>query len=171
MARITKDDFRPDKPKRRRRKPMTEEQKAAATERLAKAREARLKKNPPKLKHVHPNVLALPDEDTFSYKNVKQQIKVNKEKLPELKRQMRANVKGAIAQHESVASYVRSMENYLKSSTWTDMFAGENQERKVTFRSIAPAYDSDGNIKRQQGVYYDDLGFVWKGEESEDDYS
>ena len=51
------------------------------------------------------------------------------------------------------------------------MFAGENQERKVTFRSIAPAYDSDGNIKRQQGVYYDDLGFVWKGEESEDDYS
>ena len=50
MARITKDDFRPDKPKRRRRKPMTEEQKAAATERLAKAREARLKKIPTKLK-------------------------------------------------------------------------------------------------------------------------
>ena len=171
MARITKDDFRPDKPKRRRRKPMTEEQKAAATERLAKAREARLKKNPPKLKHVHPNVLALPDEDTFSYKNVKQWIKVNKEKLPELKRQMRANVKGEIAQHESVASYVRSMENYLQSSSWTDMFAGENQERKVTFRSIANAYDSDGNIKRQRGVYYDDLGFVWRGEESEDDYS
>ncbi len=171
MARITKDDFRPDKPKRRRRKPMTEEQKAAATERLAKAREARLKKNPPKLKHVHPNVLALPDEDTFSYKNVKQWIKVNKEKLPELKRQMRANVKGAIAQHESVASYIRAMENYLKSSTWTDMFAGENQERKVTFRSIANAYDSDGNIKRQRGVYYDDLGFVWRGEESEDDYN
>ena len=47
--RITKDDFRPDKSKRRRRKPMTEEQKSAAVERLAKAREARLKKNPPKL--------------------------------------------------------------------------------------------------------------------------
>ena len=58
-----------------------------------------------------------------------------------------------------------------KSAVDIDMFAGENQERKVTFRSIAPAYDSDGNIKRQQGVYYDDLGFVWKGEESEDDYS
>ena len=37
--------------------------------------------------------------------------------------------------------------------------------------SSSAAYDSDGNIKRQRGVYYDDLGFVWRGEESEDDYS
>ena len=71
MAKITKDDFRSDKPKRRRRKPMTEEQKAAAAERLAKAREIRAKKNPPQLKGVHPDVLAIPEEDTFSYKNVK----------------------------------------------------------------------------------------------------
>ena len=112
MAKITKDDFRPDKPKRRRRKPRTEEQKAAAAERLAKAREIRAKKNPPQLKGVHPDVLAIPEEDTFSYKNVKGWIKANKEKLPELNRQARANVKGAIAQRESISSYVRSMENY-----------------------------------------------------------
>ena len=79
--RITKDDFRSNKPMRRRRKPMTEEQKAAAVERLAKAREVRLKKNPPKLKHVHPDVLAKPDDDWLSYEKVKGWIKYNKDYL------------------------------------------------------------------------------------------
>ena len=164
MARITKDDFRPDKPKRRRRKPMSEEQKAAAVERLAKAREARLKKNPPKLKHIHPDVLALPEDNHLSYVKVKGWIKANKEKLQELKRQVRNNVKGALAQHESVRTYISSMENYLKSSTWTSLFAVEDQTQRVVFRCTTLAYDKDGNVKRSHGVFYDDLGFVWGSE-------
>ena len=66
---------------RKRRKPMSEEQRAAAAERLAIAREKRFKKNPPKYKNVHPSVLAKPDEDTFSLKNVRQWIKTQKELL------------------------------------------------------------------------------------------
>tara|TARA_Y100000817_G_C16467884_1_gene372312 strand:- start:52 stop:498 length:447 start_codon:yes stop_codon:yes gene_type:complete len=143
---------------------MSEEQKAAAAERLAKAREVRLKKNPPKLKHVHPDVLALPEDDHLSYVKVKGWIKANKEKLPELNRQARQNVKGALAQYESVRTYITSMENYLKSSTWTSMFAGEDQQTKVVFRCTTLAYDKDGNVKRSRGVYYDDLGFVWGSE-------
>ena len=41
--------------KRRR---MSAEARKAAGERLAKAREERAKKNPPKLSHIHPDVLA-----------------------------------------------------------------------------------------------------------------
>ena len=60
---------------RRKRKPMSEEQRAAAAERLAIAREKRFEKNPPKYKNIHPSVLAKPDDDTFSLKNVRQWIK------------------------------------------------------------------------------------------------
>ena len=139
MARITKDDFRPDKPKRRRRKPMTEEQKAAATERLAKAREARLKKNPPKLKHVHPNVLALPDEDTFSLKNVRQWIKTQKELLKKHRSdaRMKQPVKGAIAKVASTEGYIRHCEAYLANGDWIDDFYGEYQEGRVRWVTIA----------------------------------
>jgi len=165
--RITKDDFRPDKPKRRRRKPMTEEQKAAAVERLAKAREVRLKKNPPKLKHVHPDVLAKPDDDWLSYNKVKGWIKYNKDMIPSLKQEIRANQKGAIAKLESVKGYIRQMETYLKHGVWLSNFAGEDQNRKVVWECVVPAYDKEGNIKRQNGVYYKDLGFVW-GEQSDD---
>ena len=66
---------------RKRRKPMSEEQRAAAAERLAIAREKRLRENPPKYKNVHPSVLAKPDDDTFSLKNVRQWIKTQKELL------------------------------------------------------------------------------------------
>ena len=57
---------------RKRRKPMSDVLRAAAAERLAVAREKRFAKNPPKYKNVHPSVLAKPDEDTFSLKNVRQ---------------------------------------------------------------------------------------------------
>ena len=77
---------------RKRRKPMSDEQRAAAAERLAVAREKRFAKNPPKYKNVHPSVLAKPDEDTFSLKNVRQWIKTQKELLKKHKTGWRVNV-------------------------------------------------------------------------------
>ena len=52
---------------KKKRKPMTEEQKIAACERLAKARAAR---PPAKKSSIHHSVVAKPDEDMLSVKNV-----------------------------------------------------------------------------------------------------
>jgi hypothetical protein len=167
MARISKEDFRKEPaPTRKRRKPMTEEQRAAAAERLAKAREEKAK-NPPQLKSVHPDVLAKDDDDMLSYVKVKAWIKANKDKLPSLRQQEKQGAKGALAQYESVRHYINSMERYLKDSVWTNQFLGEDQEKRVVWRCIVPAFDADGNIKRQKGVYYTDIQGVW-GEESDD---
>ena len=66
---------------RKRRKPMTPEQKAAAAERLAVAREKRAKENPPKYTNIHPSVVALPEDNALSMKNVQRWIKTQKELL------------------------------------------------------------------------------------------
>ena len=48
-----------------------DEKKQEVKERMA---ELRSRKKPPKMVGVHPTVLALPDDDTFSLKNVKRWI-------------------------------------------------------------------------------------------------
>ena len=55
-------------------------------------------------------------------------------------------------------TYVTNMERYLRTGVWMDLFYGENQEHRVQRRVIAPAYDKDGNIKREVDVIYSDLG-------------
>ena len=124
---------------RKRRKPMTEEQRTAAAERLAIAREKRFAKNPPKYKNVHPSVLAKPDEDTFSLKNVRQWIKTQKELLKKHKSdaRMKQPVKGAIAKAASTEGYIRHCEAYLANGDWVDDFYGEYQEGRVRLETIA----------------------------------
>ena len=55
------------------------------TDKMAKVRAA---KKPPKYKNIHPDVKALPDDDTLSVKNVKEWEKHNKECVKELKYKM-----------------------------------------------------------------------------------
>ena len=127
----------PVKKVRRKRKPMTEEQRVAAAERLAIAREERFKKNPPKYNNIHPSVLAKPEDNTFSLKNVRQWIKTQKGLLQKYKSDVRTNVKGAIAKVASTEGYIRHCETYLNSGCWIDNFCGEYQETKVQWKTIA----------------------------------
>ena len=50
------------------------------------------------------------------------------------------------------------MERYLRTGVWLDMFYGENQEHSVHRRVVTPNYDKDGNVKREVGVIYPDIG-------------
>ena len=124
---------------RKRRKPMSDEQRAAAAERLAVAREKRFAKNPPKYKNVHPSVLAKPDDDTFSLKNVRQWIKTQKELLKKHKgdARMKQPVKGAIAKAASTEGYIRHCEAYLANCDCVDNLYGEYQEGRVRWETIA----------------------------------
>ena len=121
------------------RRKMTEEQKAAATERLRVAREKRLRENPPKYANVHPSVLAKPDDDPFSRKNVVSWIKTQKSLLSAERGNVRRKVKGAIAKVADHQAYIRHMETYLRNGDWIDDCYGEYQEKRVKWRVVVPA--------------------------------
>jgi hypothetical protein len=38
-------------------------------------------------------------------------------------------------------------------------------EHKIKWRCVAPAYDADGMAKRSYGVFYNDIGTVYTGQE------
>ena len=127
----------------KRKRKMTEEQRAAAIERLAKAREKRMANaGPPQ--NVHPDVLAKPDEDTFSLKNVRSWIKNTKEQIPSARQGVRLKQKGSEAHLASLQAYVRHCEWYIRNGDWIDDFFGPNQEKKISWKTVVPAYDEDG---------------------------
>ena len=158
---------------RRARKPMTEEQKKAAAERLAKARAAK-KKTSGAPKNVHPSVAALPDDDMFSLKSVRDWIKHNKDLLSEERRALRANVKGSQSKVTSIEGYVRNMEHYIRTGDWVDSFYGKEQGQKMKRKCVAMAYHFEGPFKgmakREVGVTYSDVGF-WTAEMHADYYN
>jgi len=139
---------------------MSEEQKAAAVERLAKARAARLEKQGGP-KNVHPDVLALDDDDALSLKNVRSWIKTQKDLLSAAKQELRASAKGAVAKVARIEGYIRNLERYIKNGVYLDMFYGEHQQSRVKTYCVTMAYHPDGTPKRSYGVYYSDLGGVY----------
>jgi hypothetical protein len=150
----------PVKKVRKKRKPMSEEQKAAAVERLAKARAARLEKQGGP-KNVHPDVLALDDDDALSLKNVRSWIKTQKDLLSAAKQELRASAKGAVSKVARIEGYIRNLERYIKNGVYLDMFYGEHQQSRVKTYCVTMAYHPDGTPKRSYGVYYSDLGGVY----------
>ena len=151
---------------RKPRKPMTAAQKEAAAKRLEKAREARRKKNPNYgMSNVHESIRDLPDDHHLHPDKVKQWIKTQKDLLRSEKAAVRQKVKGAIAKVATHEGYIRVCQRYLRDGNWTDLFYGEYQEKKVQQRVTVNGYywygPNKGKIKRNLGVFYDDIGCVW----------
>lgn len=139
---------------RKRRKPMTKEQRAAAAERLAKARAA---KGESKNLSLHKDIRNLEEDHPISPTKVKKWLKSNKEALAAAKKDAKTDKK-ANARVGQLETYVTNMERYLRTGVWLDLFYGENQEHKVRRRVTTLAYDKDGNVKREVGVIYPDIG-------------
>ena len=125
---------------------MTAEQRVAACKRLSLAR---AKKKPAQYKSVHPKVRALDDDNDFSIVSIKRYIKATTEKISNLKKAVRLNEKGAIAKLASAQAYKRHCEQYLKDGIWSLDFIGENEELRVVWGTLAPAYDENGIQKVQ----------------------
>jgi hypothetical protein len=146
------------------RKPLTEEQKDARAERLAAAREKRYKENPPAYKQFSPYVVALPDDDDFSLKNVREWIKEARAHKQAEHRSHVAGTKGALAKRITWESYLSQLEAYLKSGDYISPFAGGDMERRVSQRCVAMAYFPNGKPKRTFGVWYKDYQTEWTPE-------
>ena len=138
---------------------ISDEAKAKLIERLAKAREAKRNKNPDKAHYgVHHTVVAKPETDGLSLKNVKSWIKINKEVRSELRASVRRNVKGSIAKLSSVDGYIKHMEYYIRHGDWIDPKYGVDQQNNIKYHCVAKAYYPDGTVKRTIKTYYDDIG-------------
>jgi len=152
---------------------LSEEHKEKLRQRLA---EMRAKKKPAEYKNVAKSVLNLPDDDKYSFKNIKEWIKENKLQVNALNSQARGrNLAPQAKQHaanlaDSKKAYIRYMEHYLRTGDWIGMFSGANEEHKVVPTCVAMAYHPDGTPKRSAGVFYPDINMVWKQDMIEADY-
>ena len=148
------------KPLKKKRK-LSEEHKEKLRARLA---EMRAKRKPAEYKNVAKSVLALPDDDKYSMKSVKEWIKESKEQVASYNKTARSirispqdKQKAAnLAEHKK--AYIRYCEHYLKTGDWIGMFSGKEETQKVVPKCIAMAYYPDGTPKRNVGVWYPDIG-------------
>ena len=146
---------------------ISEEHKEKLRNRLA---EMRAKKKPAEYKNVNKEVLALPDEDNYSFKNVKEWIKESKDQVSAFT--VTARNRSATPQEKQKAStaadnkksYIRMCEHYLKHGDWIAMFSGNSEKHKVVPRVVAMAYNPDGTPKRTVGFWYPDIETVWTKE-------
>ena len=163
---------KPMKVKRTRK--ITEEQREALRQRMI---EMRKKRKPAEYKNVSKKVLALPEDDRYSFKNVKEWIKETKDQISALNKQARG--RNVLPQDRQKASnlvdskkaYVRYCEHYIKTGDWIGMFSGKHEEHRVVPRCVAMAYYPDGTPKRSVGVFYSDINMVWTKGMDESEYA
>ena len=168
-VKIKREKIQPLKKKRK----LSEEAKEKLRNRLA---EMRAKKKPAEYKNISKKVLDLPDDDKYSFKNVKEWIKESKDKVAELSKIARS-IKSAPLEKQKAAAgvdhkkaYIRYCEYYLKTGDWISMFSGANESQKVIPRCIAMAYHPDGTPKRSVGIFYPDINAVWTSGMDESEY-
>ena len=167
---MVREKIKPIKKKRK----ISEEHKEKLRTRLA---EKRAKKKPAEYKNIAKSVLTLPDDDTYSFKNVKEWIKENKLQVSALGQQARnksitpKDKQTASNLADSKKAYIRYCEHYLKHGDWIGMFSGANEEHKVIPKCVAMAHYPDGTPKRTVGIFYSDIGGVWSSGMDESEYA
>ena len=153
---------------------LSEEAKEKLRARLVKMR---AKKKPAEYKNIAKSVLDLPDDDKYSFKNVKEWIKHSKDLVSQYTKTARSRAttpqdkqKAAnLAEHKK--AYIRYCEHYLKTGDWIGMFSGKEETQEVVPKCIAMAYYPDGTPKRSVGVFYPDINMIWTRDMDERDYA
>ena len=167
---IKREKIAPVKKKRK----LSEEAKQKLRDRLT---EMRAKKKPAEYKNIAKSVLALPDDDKYSFKNVKVWIRKSKDLVAEYNKTARSirftsqEKQKASAAAEHKKAYIRYCEYYLKTGDWVAVFSGEDETNKVIPKCVAMAFYPDGTPKRSAGIFYPDINMVWKQDMIEADYA
>ena len=163
----------PPKKIRKPRKPLTEDQKAERAERLAVAR---AKRKPSEHKSVHYSV-PRDDSSPVNVKSVRSWIKTNQERLAAAKQSLKLNPKNRELSNECniIETYIHNLQAYLRTGIWLDFRWGENMEGKIQRINKVKAYHWHprdpflGMVRRDVGVWYDDIG-LWTKEMDEEYY-
>ena len=109
----------------------------------------RAKRKPPKLKGVHPSVLELPDDNTFSHKNIKKWIETQQgiaKAAGMIERSRNRDVPQKdrdkkMRERYAAQGYITSMQRYLRTGDWDNMYFGEYEDHLTKWKVIAPAGD------------------------------
>ena len=121
-------------------KSLTKEEKVK--ERMAALR---AKRKPPKLKGVHPSVLELPDDNTFSHKNIKKWIETQQgiaKAAGMIERSRNRDVPQKdrdkkMRERYAAEGYIRSMQRYLRTGDWDNLYFGEYEEHLTKWKVIS----------------------------------
>ena len=122
-----------------------DEKKQEVRERMA---ELRSRKKPPKMVGVHPTVLVLPEDNTFSLKNVKRWIdtqegiarsagQTERSRTTEMSQKKRD---AAMRKRINALAYIRIIRYYIRTGDWIGMYWGEHEQNLTKWKVIAPAY-------------------------------
>ena len=120
-----------------------EEKKESVRQRMAALR---AKRKPPKLANVHNTILALPDDDTLSYVNVRKWIttqegiakaaglveRSNSNEIPQRQKDK------AMRTRLGAQAYIRAIKRYINSGDWSTMYYGEFEDQLMQWVTVAP---------------------------------
>ena len=120
-----------------------EEKREKVNKRMAALR---AKRKPPKLANVHNTILALPDDDTLSYVNVRKWITtqegiakaaglVERSKSSEIPQRQKDK---AMRTRLGAQAYIRAIKRYINSGDWSTMYYGEFEDQLMQWVTVAP---------------------------------
>ena len=120
-----------------------EEKKEKVKQRMAALR---AKRKPPKLANVHNTILALPDDDTLSYVNVRKWI-TTQEGIAKAAGLVERSRSSDIPQRQKdkamrtrlgAQAYIRAIKRYINSGDWSTMYYGEFEDQLMQWVTVAP---------------------------------
>lgn len=109
----------------------------------------------------------LDKEDELHPDTVKEWIKIWRSYLRKNKLYIDSSDAKLRQQYQTAQTYVSNMTTYLRTGIWLDNRYGENREGLMGDICMTQAYDENGHVKRTEGVFYPDLGIVWKNQTNE----
>ena len=123
---------------------MTKEEKREKVNKRMAA--LRAKRKPPKLANVHNTILALPDDDTLSYVNVRKWITtqegiakaaglVERSRSSEIPQRQKDK---AMRTRLGAQAYIRAIKRYINSGDWSTMYYGEFEDQLMQWVTVAP---------------------------------
>ena len=123
---------------------MTKEEKREKVNKRMAA--LRAKRKPPKLANVHHTILALPDDDTLSYVNVRKWITtqegiakaaglVERSRSSEIPQRQKDK---AMRTRLGAQAYIRAIKRYINSGDWSTMYYGEFEDQLMQWVTVAP---------------------------------
>ena len=123
-----------------------EEKREKVNKRMAALR---AKRKPPKLINVHNTILALPDDDTLSYVNVRKWITtqegiakaaglVERSKSNEIPQRQKDK---AMRTRLGAQAYIRAIKRYINSGDWSTMYYGEFEDQLMQWVTVAPVVE------------------------------
>ena len=120
-----------------------EEKREKVNKRMAALR---AKRKPPKLANVHHTILALPDDDTLSYVNVRKWI-TTQEGIAKAASLVERSRSSDIPQRQKdkamrtrlgAQAYIRAIKRYLNTGDWSTMYYGEFEDQLMQWVTVAP---------------------------------